>query len=101
MRVAMGWETLRLWGEDVVRSERLTGGVANDVWSVLVNGQLAVARLGSRSDADLAWETALLVRLDREGLAVPLPIPTSDGRLFVDGMVVMRYVEGGTARDGG
>lgn len=91
----MGWETLKQWGDDVVRIERLTGGVANDVWSVRLNGQLAVARRGTRSDADLAWETELLVWLDRNGLSVPVPIPSSDGRLFIDGVVVMRYVEGG------
>jgi len=40
---------------------RLTGGVGvNEVWSVRVNGQLAVGRLGNRSDADLSWETELL-----------------------------------------
>jgi hypothetical protein len=27
---------------------------------------------------------------------VPVPIPTTDGRLFADGLVVMRYVEGGS-----
>jgi Ser/Thr protein kinase RdoA (MazF antagonist) len=91
----MGWEILKHWGDDVVRIERLTGGVANDVWSVRLNGQLAVARRGTRSDADLAWETELLVWLDRNGLSVPVPIPSSDGRLFVDGVVVMRYIEGG------
>lgn len=91
----MGWETLTLWGDDVARIERLSGGVANDVWSVRVNGQLAVGRLGGRRDADLAWETDLLVYLHREGLAVPLPIPTIDGRLFANGVVVMTYVEGG------
>jgi Ser/Thr protein kinase RdoA (MazF antagonist) len=64
------------------------------VWSVRVNGQLAVARHGVRSDADLAWETELLKHLDREGLAVPVPIPTTDGRLFADGIVVMTYVDG-------
>jgi hypothetical protein len=64
----MGWEALEQWGEDVARIERLTGGVANDVWSVRVNGHLAVGRLGARSDADLAWETTLLQHLDREGL---------------------------------
>lgn len=90
-----GWEALRQWGDSVTRIERLAGGVANDVWSVRVNGQLAVARLGTRSDADLAWETELLQYLDREGLAVPLPIPTMDGRLFAEGLVVMTYVEGG------
>jgi len=56
----MGWEALARWGDDVARIERLAGGVANDVWSVRVNRRLAVARLGARSDADLAWETGLL-----------------------------------------
>jgi Ser/Thr protein kinase RdoA (MazF antagonist) len=92
---ALGWETLGQWGEDVACIERLAGGVANDVWSVRVRGQLAVGRLGARSDADLAWEMALLQHLDREGLTVPVPIPTKDGRLFADGLVVMTYVEGG------
>ena len=91
----MGWDALRQWGENVARVERLAGGVANDVWKVRVNGHLAVGRLGTRSDADLAWETDLLRHLDRQGLTVPVPIPTTDGRLFADGLVVMTYVEGG------
>ena len=92
----MGWETLEQWGDDVARIEPLTGGVGvNEVWSVRVNGQLAVARLGRRSDVDLAWESALLQFLDREGLTVPVPIATTDGRLFVEGLVLMTYVEGG------
>ena len=90
--MAVGWEALGQWGEDVARIESLAGGVANDVWSVRVNGQLAVGRLGARSDADLAWETGLLHYLDREGLTVPVPIPTTDGRLFADGLVVMTFV---------
>ena len=92
---SMEWEALEQWGDDAARIEPLPGGVANDVWSVRVKGHLAVGRLGSRSDADLVWETELLQHLDREGLTVPLPIPTSDGRLFADGLVVMTYVEGG------
>ena len=91
----MGWEALGQWGQGAALIEPLTGGVANDVWSVRVHGRLAVGRLGSRSDADLAWETELLQHLDREGLIVPVPIPTTDGRLFADGLVVMTYVEGG------
>jgi Ser/Thr protein kinase RdoA (MazF antagonist) len=91
----VGWEALGQWGEDVARIEPLAGGVANDVWSVRVHGHLAVGRLGARSDADLAWETELLQHLDRGGLTVPVPIPTTDGRLFADGLVVMTYVEGG------
>ena len=83
------------WGDDVARIEPLAGGVANDVWSVRINGRLAVGRIGTRSDADLAWETELLKHLDRNGLTVPVPIPTTDGRLFANGVVVMTYVEGG------
>src|SRR5207245_10933427 len=93
--VPLGWEALEQWGDDVARIEPLAGGVANDVWSVRVNGHLAVGRLGARSDADLAWETGLLQHLDREGLTVPVPILTRDGRLFAEGLVVMTYVEGG------
>jgi Ser/Thr protein kinase RdoA (MazF antagonist) len=91
----VGWEALGQWGKDVARIELLAGGVANDVWSVRVNGHLAVGRLGARSDADLAWETELLQHLDRAGLTVPVPIPTTAGRLFADGLVVMTYLEGG------
>ena len=91
----MGWEALTQWGDDAVRVEKLTGGVANDVWSVRVNGQLAVGRLGRRGDADLAWEAGLLQHLDQNGMTVPVPIPTADGRLFADGLVVMKYLEGG------
>ena len=91
----VGWEALGQWGDDVARIEPLAGGVANDVWSVRVNGHLAVGRLGARSDADLAWETELLQQLDREGLPVPVLIPTTDRGLFADGLVVMTFVEGG------
>jgi len=93
--VAVGWEALDQWGDDVARIERFQTGVANEVWSVRVNGHLAVGRLGKRSDADLSWETELLRHLDREGMTVPVPIPTTDGRHFADGLVVMTYVEGG------
>jgi Ser/Thr protein kinase RdoA (MazF antagonist) len=89
-----GWEALKHWGDDVARIEELAGGVANDVWTVRVNGQVAVARLGARNDADLAWETELLKFLNREGLTVPVAIPTKDGRLFAEGMVVMTYIDG-------
>ena len=95
----VGWEALGQWGDDVVRIEPLTGGVGlNEVWSVRVNGHLAVGRLGQRSDTDLAWETDLLRHLDREGMPVPVPIPTADGRHFADGLVVMTYAEGGSPK---
>src|SRR3954466_3657102 len=90
----VGWDALEQWGDDVARIEPLAGGVVNEVWSVCVNGQLAVGRLAARSDADLAWETELLRHLDSEGLSVPVPIATTSGRLFADGLVVMSHVEG-------
>jgi hypothetical protein len=69
------------------------------VWSVRVHGHLAVCRLGTWSDADLAWGTELLQYLDREGLSVPVPIPTTEGRLFADGLVVLPHNVAGL--DGG
>ena len=92
----MGWEALGQWGDDVVRIEPLTGGVGvNEVWSVRVNGHLAVGRLGQRSDTDLAWETDLLRHLGREGM--PVPVPSRHGRPhFAGGLVVMTHVEGGS-----
>jgi Ser/Thr protein kinase RdoA (MazF antagonist) len=98
----VGWDALSLWG-DATRVERLTGGSANDVWSVRINGRLAVGRLGrigSRSDDDLAWEASLLQHLDRNGLTVPVPIPTIDGRLFAGGLTVMEFMEGGPPSTG-
>lgn len=91
------WKMLGEWGKNVTRIKSLKrgeGGVVNDVWSVRIDGKLAVARLGNRSDADLDWEAKLLQFLDQQGFSVPTPIPTTDGRLFVDGMVLMKYLEG-------
>src|SRR4051795_5885307 len=92
--MGMGWEALDQWGDDAARIEPLTGGGVNEVWSVRVNGRLAVGRLGRRGDADLSWETELLLHLDREGMTVPVPIPTTDGRHFAGGVVVMTYLDG-------
>jgi Ser/Thr protein kinase RdoA (MazF antagonist) len=90
----VGWEALDEWGDDVARIEPCRTGLGNEVWSVRVDGRLAVGRLGNRSDADLSWETGLLRHLDREGVTVPVPIPTTDGRQFAAGLVVMTYVGG-------
>ena len=49
----VGWEALDQWDDDVARIERFQTGVANDLWSVRVNGQLEVGRLGRRSDTGI------------------------------------------------
>ena len=36
--MAMGWQALEQWGDDVTRIEPLAGGVANQVWSVRSTG---------------------------------------------------------------
>ena len=74
--------------------EPLAGGVANDVWSVRVNGtsRSVVSVPGATL---ISRETELLQHLDHVGLTVPVPIPTTDGRLFANGLVVMTFVEGG------
>ena len=90
---SMGWEALDQWGDDVARLEPLSGGVANEVWTVRIDGQLAVGRVGTRSDDDLAWEVALLQHLEREGLTVPVPLPTLDGRRFIDGLVECEFID--------
>jgi len=90
----MGWEILEKWGNDAERVERMSGGVANDVWRVRIGGKTYVARLGKRSDADLEWETNLLKYLSLHRLVVPVPLPTLDGRLFCNGLVVMEHLEG-------
>ena len=88
------WKALEQWGAQVSLVQPLSGGVANEVWSVRYKGVLTVARLGNRDDADLQWETELLQYLNSKGLSVPEPIPTTDGQLFANGIVLMSYVEG-------
>ena len=58
--------------------------MANDVWSVRVNGRLAVARRGARSDADLAWETELLQHLDPQPTERVLDVGCGTGKPVAD-----------------
>ena len=53
----MGWQILEHWGPDARRLERLTGGVANDIWRVLIRGRVAVARLNPTSRTILSAKT--------------------------------------------
>ena len=93
--VAMGWEALDQWGDDVARIEPLRAELASTRCGACASTGSSRSVARRRSDADLSWETALLRHLDGEGMTVPVPIPTTDGRHFADGLVVMTYVEGG------
>jgi Ser/Thr protein kinase RdoA (MazF antagonist) len=52
-------------------------------------------RVVNRVACQFAAETGLLLHLARQGLTVLMPIPTMNSRLFVDGLMVMTFVEGG------
>ena len=95
--VAMRWGALDQWGGDVARIEPLTGGVGvNGLWSVRVNRRTSPSVASANAATPTSpWETELSRHLDREGMMLPVPIPTEDGRYFADGLVVMTYVEGG------
>ena len=63
----MGWEALDAWGH-AERIEKQTGGFSNDVWSVRIGEQQCIARLGSRSEEDLAWEAGLMSHLTENNI---------------------------------
>lgn len=90
----MSWEALKLWDKDAKRIKRFADGVANEVWAVTVHGKKAVARLGTRSDEDLRWETELLQFLGQNGICVPTPLQTINGKYYYQGLVVMEHLEG-------
>src|SRR3712207_8217849 len=54
-------------------------------------------RLNS-SHANISYAVFCLTKqyrhLDRQGMPVPVPIPTRDGRHFADGLAVMSYLQG-------
>ncbi len=94
----MGWEALEAWG-DAERIEKQTGGFSNDVWSVRIGDRQCIARLGTRSEADLEWEASLMRHLLDNDITVPSFVPTVDGRWSVDGLMVMERLDG-VAPDG-
>jgi hypothetical protein len=66
---SIGWEALGQWGEDVARIiEPLAGGVANDVWSVRVQGRVG----GDRSPPEISVAPRTETT-DREANAVTMP----------------------------
>jgi Ser/Thr protein kinase RdoA (MazF antagonist) len=85
---------LAAWGRSAVLSERLGGGYRNDVRRVRLAGVDHVGRLSRRDAAALDWELGLLDHLSAVGLRVPRIVHALDGRRHVDGLVVMRWLDG-------
>src|SRR5215471_17165124 len=80
----VGWEALEQWGDEVARIAPLAGGVANDVWSVRVDGQLAVGRLlrGGRATRDGG-------RLAARGGHAPHAAPVDAGLAAAAGLAIV------------
>jgi Ser/Thr protein kinase RdoA (MazF antagonist) len=84
---------LTAWGRPVVVGP-LSGGNRNTVAEIRLDGRRLVARRSRRAPASLDWELALLDHLADQGLRVPVPVPSLDGRRHVDGVVVQTWLEG-------
>lgn len=77
----MGWEALGHWGEDAARIEPLAGGVANDVWSVRVQGTLrSVVSVRGATLISGGRPSSSNTSTMKVCLTVPVPIPTTGGR---------------------
>ncbi|HEY8474914.1 MAG TPA: phosphotransferase [Natronosporangium sp.] len=87
-----GWSGLEL-------VEPLTGGARNPVWLARRGNDRLVVRRSGRSVASLDWELDLLAHLEGNGISVPRLVPTDDGRRYVDGVLVQRFIPGTQPRD--
>lgn len=87
-------EHLRQWGASASIEAVLHGGVRNDVRVVRIGGRRYVARQSPRAQSAIAWEVDLLLHLAMCGLRVPRPLEAKDGRLHVDGFIVLEWLDG-------
>lgn len=85
---------LSAWGRNARIDGPLGEGNRNRVWAIRIGGVRCVARLSSRLLPALNWEVDLLRHLQGVGMRVPLPIPATDGRLVVGGVIVFDWLEG-------
>lgn len=86
-------QILKEWGDAKVL-KRFEHGVVNDVRLIELDGRPAVARLSSKSEASLQWECELLAYLANNALHVPSLIPSSEGRVHANGLMVMELIDG-------
>lgn len=72
----------------------MTGGNRSLVVSATLSGCRVVVRRSRRLEPALEWELKLMEHLRAGGLSTPEVIPAADGRLQVDGVSVIAFVEG-------
>jgi Ser/Thr protein kinase RdoA (MazF antagonist) len=86
-------QVLGAWG-GVELAEPMAGGNRSVVVSATLSGARVVVRRSRRSEAGLEWELKLMEHLRAVGLATPEVVAAADGRLQVDGVSVIAFVEG-------
>lgn len=89
---------LSAWGDDFAIRGRLAGGARNEAWGLELGSRRYAARLGRRSPEALEWEARLLQSLRAADLLVPEVLPTRDGRLHSDGLLVLSWLDGETPK---
>lgn len=92
MRVPEGWR-----GVELVR--RLAGGARSEVFLARRGERYVVVRRSRRCAAALRWEIELVEHLHANGVSVPVPLASDDGRQQVGGVVVSPFVEGRPPHD--
>ena len=86
-------DLLEAWGPLEVAGV-LGGGNRNTVMEARLGARRVVVRRSRRPPASLAWEADLLDHLARNGLRVPVVVPTVDGRRHVDSVMVQTWLDG-------
>ena len=74
--------------------ERIDEGNRNEVWRATRGDVTLASRRSRRSRESLEWELRLLDVLRHRGFLVPAVVPTDEGRLHHEGVVVQRWIDG-------
>lgn len=84
---------LSRWG-DVSLLGAVGGGARNEVREVEVDGRRCVARVGSRTGDELAWELDLIGWLGEHEVGVPAVVSTTEGEREHSGVVLFEWIDG-------
>lgn len=82
------WPGLQL-GERI-----LTDSNRSMVWQGMIGAERVAVRQSRRNSASLQWELDLIGDLGANDFVVPAVVPTDDGQMHVEGLVVQRWIDG-------